>query len=143
MIENIHFVENASKTPRGIVFKSGQPFHMKEIAMYKPNVEILDIDQIFHDLRMHWQEEIYIECVFPKSWENPLYVNVLEDNPYDSWNDHIDESVTEETDNFLKSLEFESRRVLLLQQIDEAIDKGDEESFIKYTKELEELGKSL
>ena len=66
LLENIHFVEEAHYCPRAMVMSTtdsiGIPFRF-----YKGNIMTADAEKSFHDLRLHPDEEMYIQLNFPNS----------------------------------------------------------------------------
>lgn len=101
------------------------------------------IDQIFHEIRLHWQQPLYLECVFPNSWQNAQYLSVLEDNPALSWNDNVSEEIVMEVESYMKFQEQEAQVDLLRKQIDMALEDGDKEAFLILSDELNRLKLSL
>ena len=98
-----------------------------------------DIVHFFHESRNNRQKLLYLECVFPESWNNELYLAVLEDNPYHKWNDSMDPTVVERVDRFFHQMEIENELQGLYQQIDESLEKADELQFHDLTKKVKEL----
>lgn len=75
----------------------------------------------------------------PESWNNELYLAVLEDNPYHKWNDSMDPTVVERVDRFFHQMEIENELQGLYQQIDESLEKADQLQFHDLTKKVKEL----
>ncbi|SJZ62479.1 Uncharacterized protein YpiB, UPF0302 family [Pilibacter termitis] len=139
ILENVHFVEHANKTPRGILFATTEQEFSKQIVLFKDKQEFLDVDQIFHEIRLNWRENLYIEVLFENAWSNEKYLKVLEDNPFSSWNEEVDEEISEEIEHYFSEQEVLAKKQLLYDKINEALDKGDEQEFQKLSHELQEM----
>ncbi len=138
ILSNVHFVEGANQANRGLQI-SDLSFDGEPMKLFLEGKEFTDTDQIFHEIRLHWQQPLYLECNFPNSWQNPQYLSVLEDNPALSWNDNVSEEIVSEVENFLKSQEQEAQVELLKKQIDLALEAGDKEAFLELSDELNRL----
>ena len=81
LLKRIRFVEEAHYCPRAMVMSTvdstGVPFRF-----YKGNVMTADAEKSFHDLRLHEQEDMYIQLNFPNIPPSAQYLAVLEENPY-------------------------------------------------------------
>jgi uncharacterized protein YpiB (UPF0302 family) len=138
VLKNLHIVEQANKTPRGIVIYSSEiEGNNVSIRLFKEDLEFLDVNQIFHEIRMHVEEELFLEFQFLNAWKTANYLMVLEDNPYSSWNEEVIGSL--ELESFLAQEEKKAALNTLRQKIDEALEKQNELDFIKYSKELSKL----
>lgn len=138
ILKEVRFVESAKSTPRGISVKSSTVSD-QSITLFLEEREYQDSDQIFHEIRFNWQKPLYIECVFPESWNNELYLAVLEDNPYHKWNDSLDEAMVERVDIFFRQADLESQIQQLYQEIDEALEKADQIQFRILTEKVKNL----
>lgn len=141
ILEHVHFIEHVDKTPRGIRFISADFEQASPIAMFINGRIFVDVDQIFHEIRLNWKKELYLETSFPRNWEEPNYVTVLEDNPYASWNDSIDKEVVHEIDEYLIEAEAESKLKAYYEEIDLALANGDEDEFLRLSEKIKELNK--
>ncbi|MCD1023516.1 YpiB family protein [Enterococcus sp. SMC-9] len=141
ILNNVHFVENADTTSRGLQIRDltvqGDP-----IKLFISGKVFDDSDQIFHEIRLNWKDALYIECLFDNAWDNPGYLSILEDNPFMKWNENIDPDIIDSIDQFLFEEEQTARIKQLYQEIDAALEKGDEETFLRLSeavnKELEQ-----
>lgn len=129
ILNNVHFVENADVTMRGLQIRDltvqGEP-----IKLFLQGKFFDDSDQIFHEIRLNWKEALYIECLFENAWDNPGYLSILEDNPFLKWNENIDADVLASINHFLAEEEQMAQIKQLYQEIDRALEKGDEETFL-------------
>ncbi|MFC7056466.1 IDEAL domain-containing protein [Enterococcus alcedinis] len=85
------------------------------------------------------EKPLYLECIFPESWDNPLYVAVLEDNRFHKWNDHLDEVMVDRVDAYFKQNALENKIQQLYQEIDQALEQGNQEQFLLLTNQVNEL----
>jgi uncharacterized protein YpiB (UPF0302 family) len=138
LLENLHFVENARYCERGIIMSTNcvdeVPFRF-----YKGDILTTDAEKCFHDIRLNRGSQFYIELLFKDKYNCPEYLGVLEDNPFDKSED-INE-YTEAATNFLDYCLFKYKVNHLKKRIDEAIDNGDKELFLKLTDELSKIEK--
>lgn len=138
ILKQVHFVESAKSTPRGISVKSSTVSD-QSITLFLEDRQFQDSDQIFHEIRFNWQKPLYLECVFPESWNNELYLAVLEDNPYHKWNDSLDEDMVERVDIFFRQADLENQIQQLYQEIDEALEGNNQERFKELTEKVKDL----
>lgn len=136
ILSNVHFVEAAEKAPRGLIIHTKAT--SAPMILVIDGQEFTDVDQIFHEIRLHWKQPLYVEIKFADSWQEPLYVGVLEDNPAASWNGAIEADVLESVDEGLAALAHDARKTELLDLIDDALECGDEALFKKLSQELKD-----
>lgn len=137
LLEKIHFVENASKTPRGIVIATRCANDIP-LRYYKNGVMSTDGEKCFHDIRLNKNDDIYIELNFKDKYNYEEYWKVYEENPFDEPNTSEFE---EQAAHFLDYCLYEFKVDQLKKRIDEAIDTGDKELFMKLTDELSKIEK--
>ncbi|MHC5267561.1 YpiB family protein [Enterococcus sp. LJL98] len=138
ILKQVHFVESAKRTPRGICVKSSTVSD-QSITLFLNDRTYQDSDQIFHEIRFNWQEPLYLECIFPESWDNSFYLAVLEDNPYHKWNDSLDEEMVERVDAFVRQAEIDNQIQELYQKIDTALENDDQLLFRQLTEKVKDL----
>jgi uncharacterized protein YpiB (UPF0302 family) len=138
LLENIHFVENARYCERGIIMVTDcvdeVPFRF-----YKGDILTTDAEKCFHDIRLNRGSQFYIELLFKDKHNCPEYFGVLEDNPFVESEETSE--YTEAATNFLEYCIFKYKVNHLKKRIDEAIDNGDKELFLKLTDELSKIEK--
>ncbi len=137
-----HFVEEVKHTPRGIYMSvkgTGKP----SFRFYKNGQVFKDPMQAFHEVRLNWSSDLYIEINFDEAWQTPEYLEVLEDNPYARWNDQVSDELREEMDKALQYESLISIRQELYDKIDQLLIKGEESGFQSLSQELEEIEKQL
>lgn len=138
MLEKTHFVEDVSKTPRGI-YMSVVGNEKPDFRFYKNGHIFEDGMQAFHEVRLNWSSPLYIEIDFDDAWQYPEYLTILEDNPYASWNDSISKALSNSVDNALTYETLVFAREQLLKDIDKALVDRDKESFAILTNDLSEV----
>lgn len=138
ILNNVHIVEKAQDTPRGLVIQT-MDFSDIPILLFKDQVEFVDVDQIFHEIRFHWQDDLYLECRFKDAWQESIYLGVLEDNPYASWNETLDPQFDHQVDDYFDELARESQKKELLLRINQALEENDEATFAQLSSELKAL----
>lgn len=142
MLEKTHFVENVNQTSRGI-YMSVKNNHQPAFRFYKNGHTFRDAMQAFHEIRLNWSSELYIELAFEGAWQTPEYLAVLEDNPNASWNENIPEELREEVDDALSYETLQYARQQLLEQIDSTLLTGEELEFTHLTEELREIEQKI
>lgn len=138
LMEKVHFVEQAQYCPRGLVM-STHCVDEVPFRFYKANVMTTDAEKSFHDIRLNREEEIYIQLNFHAANLAHQYAAVLEENPYLPKSLQVNEKDRLLAEKFLSSSIHEFQRSKLLKLIDEALDKGDKETFYRLTEQLGRL----
>lgn len=141
ILENIHFVENVRENDRGLRI-SDVTSQDEPLVLFIKSKAFTDSDQIFHEIRLHWKEPLYVECIFPNAWQNEWYLSVLEDNPAAKWNENVSPEVEEAIDQFISEEAQQVQIAELYKQIDEALEAGDKETFIRLSDEVNELAEN-
>ncbi|WP_246942167.1 ReoY family proteolytic degradation factor [Bacillus pinisoli] len=138
LMKKVHFVEQAQYCPKGIIMSThcvdDVPFRF-----YKENVMTTDAEKSFHDIRLNREEDIYIQLNFRESFHSSHYVLVLEDNPFMPKHLGISDKDKKLAEKFLEESIFTFQRDKLLTLIDKALDKQDQEEFIRLTELLNRL----
>jgi uncharacterized protein YpiB (UPF0302 family) len=130
LLEKTHFVEEAHYCPRAMVMSSTES---KEIPFrfYKGNLMTADAEKSFHDLRLNPDDDLYVQLNFPNRPPSPLYLLVLEENPYMPKNASITEEDREIAEGLLKASLSAFQEESVLKRIDEALDANDREKFFE------------
>ncbi len=142
MLEKTHFVEQVDKAPRGI-YMSTADNHKPAFRFYKNGHIFKDAMQAFHEIRLNWSSQLYIEIDIEDAWMFPEYLAVLEDNPYAKWNDNVPNDLTEAMDHALNVENLLSVKETLLQKIDDSLAKGEEEAFAELTESLKKINQQV
>lgn len=142
VLNKVHFVEHAEATPRGMMMSTigmdNEPF-----LFFKDGKVFSDPEQAFHEVRLNWHEDMYLELIFREPWKTEHYLAVLEDNPYHKWNETIPNEVKEEVDFALKQLLLSEKKQSLLRLIDETLETGNRKDFLEYAAELKDIEKEM
>lgn len=138
LLEKTHFVEEAHYCPRAMVMSSTES---KEIPFrfYKGNLMTADAEKSFHDLRLNPDDDLYVQLNFPNRPPSPLYLSVLEENPYMPKNASITDEDREIAEGLLKASLSAFQEELVLKQIDEALDANDRERFFELSAVLQSI----
>lgn len=142
VLNRTHFVEHVEATPRGIKLGAAHTQGLSFI-FYKNGVKFEDPEKAFHEIRMNWHEPLYLEIDFPNAYLAPLYIKVLEDNPYAKWNDLVPEDIELMANEAIDEFQLSARKEELIDEIDEALMKEDKERFIELSDELIDVKGSL
>ncbi|MFD6207314.1 ReoY family proteolytic degradation factor [Peribacillus sp. NPDC060253] len=138
LMKKVHFVENAQYCPRGLVMST----HCVEevpFRFYKSNIMTTDAEKSFHDIRLNRDEDIYIQLNFKSAYSSYQYAAVLEHNPFMPKSTAANEKDQLLAEQFLEKSMLYFQRDRLLKEIDEALDKHDEQAFKSLTEQLNQL----
>jgi len=138
LMKKVHFVEQSKYCPRGLVMSTNcvkeVPFHF-----YKQNVMTTDAEKSFHDIRLNRDEDIYIQLNFKSSFQYPMFVSVLEENPHLPKNLNSNEKDRVIAEKLLSDSLINFQRDRLMRLIDEALDQQDAKRFQELTNQLKTL----
>ncbi|PLT35257.1 ReoY family proteolytic degradation factor [Bacillus sp. V5-8f] len=140
LMKKVHFVEHAQYCPRGLVMST----HCVEEApfrFYKSNIMTTDAEKSFHDIRLNREEEIYIQLNFKSAYSSYQYAAVLEDNPFMPKVGASNEKDKILAEQFLEKSILSFQRKKILQEIDDALDRHDQEAFLRLSEQLNKMGK--
>ncbi len=138
ILDKVHFVQHADQSPRGIVI-AAKSVDSPDFSFYKDGKVFHNPERAFHDIRLNWHHDIYVELQFEGAWMEERYLTVIEDNPYYSWNDHVPEEVQERVDHALDEFLYGFYCKQLMEEINHALENQDEEAFITFTDKLNQL----
>jgi len=142
MLEKAHFVEEVEYTPRGI-YMTVKGNQKPSFRFYKNGHTFKDAMQAFHEIRLNWSSELYIEIDFEEAWQTPEYLMVLEDNPNARWNESIPKELSEEMAEVLEYETLLYARQQLLDEIDSTLLEGHEEQFSELTDDLLKIDRKI
>ncbi|KGX84088.1 hypothetical protein N783_19130 [Pontibacillus marinus BH030004 = DSM 16465] len=142
IMENVHFVEEARFCPRGIVI-STHCVDEVPFRFYKDQIMTTDAEKSFHDIRLNRNEPVYIQLNFKSAHQCAQYAAVLVENPFIPNDYFITEKDQEVAENVLKTSISEYQTKKLMEQIDQALDSGDQERFLELSQQLNQLQKKL
>lgn len=136
MIEKLHFVDDVSGLDRAVIMSSHcvdeVPFRF-----YKGNVMVTDAEKAFHDIRLHRDEDLYVQLNTLNLNKLPEYAAVLEDNPKQAKRSY-DKDV-KAAEQFLNKMTSDFVINSVKAKIDRALDERNKEDFMKYSAELNSL----
>ncbi|WP_199690166.1 MULTISPECIES: ReoY family proteolytic degradation factor [Clostridia] len=138
LLSQLHFVREAKFCPRGIIMTS-QCSSETAFRFYKNQLVTTDAEKSFHDIRLNKTEALYLQLNFKKSYQNALYIAVLEENPFIPDEYFITAQDKEIAHQLLEQSRYEFQKQALNKQIDQALDNMDEEAFLKLAKDLQLL----
>lgn len=138
LLENIHFVDEAHYCPRAIVMSTVDTTSIP-FRFYKENIMTSDAEKSFHDLRMNIEDAMYMQLNFPSIPPEPVYLAVLEENPYMPADMMISEKDRLAAKSLLENSMLEFQEQQILKEIDEALDAGDKERFFELSSLLHAL----
>jgi len=98
-----------------------------------------DAEKSFHDLRLHPEEDMYIQLNFQMMPPSPEYLAVLEENPYMPKYLQISEKDKLIAEDIVSESLYSFQVEQLKKQIDQAIDDNNKEKFM----ELSSLWKQI
>ncbi|GEQ32546.1 ReoY family proteolytic degradation factor [Marinilactibacillus psychrotolerans] len=142
VLNKAKFVESAERTPRGIRM-AAVGTDQEAFKFYKDGHAFDNPEQAFHEVRLNWHTDLYIELFFTDSWMSPEYLTVLEDNPFSSWNDSISEELSQEVNDAIDQFHLEEMRNKLIQEIDRALEQDEKNTFYELTNELKVVEEKL
>lgn len=138
LLKNIHLIEGVQTANKGMAFSVvGNP--NVAFVYYKEGKTFDDPEQAFHDLRLNWKEDFYLELFFDQSYQVLSFFGVLEENPFNNTGETYDSELELLVELSLEKLAIRDRIHYLKRQIDISLLKYDETSFRIYTRELKNL----
>lgn len=138
LLENVHFVDEAHYCPRAIVMSTVDTTSIP-FRFYKNNIMTSDAEKSFHDLRLNTKDSMYMQLNFPNIPPYPIYLAVLEENPYVPDDVFISEKDRLTAARLLENSVLEFQEQQLLKEIDAALDAGDKERFFELSNLLQAL----
>ena len=142
MLEKSHFVEKVEQTPRGI-YLSVDEIKQENFIFYKNGQSYKDPIQAFHEVRLNWSSDLYLEIEFKDAWQSKEYLAVLEDNPHASWNHQITDEQIIKMEQALKYESLSNAKETLLNQINESLVSNDKKQFNQLSAEFDKVNQSL
>lgn len=140
LLKNVHFTNEAHHCPRAMIISTTEvesiPFRF-----YKGTLMTADAEKSFHDLRLHPDEDMFIQLNFKDSHKCPEYASVAVENPYVPEDLLVKRQDQEIAERLLEESFTLMTKEMLNKRIDEALDIGDRELFISLTALLNEMKK--
>ena len=138
LLKNVHFVEDAHYCPRAIVMSTVDTTSIP-FRFYKENIMTSDAEKSFHELRINAQQSMYVQLNFPNIPPDPVYLAVLEENPYIPNDVVVSEKDRIVAEKLLENSLYEFQEQQLLKEIDVALDAGDKDRFFELSNLLQAL----
>lgn len=135
LLEKVHFVENAEYCPKSLII-SANDVDCIPFSFHKNQHVTMDAEKSFHDIRLNKEEEVYIQLNFKDAKKIPQYMAVLEDNPFIPIDQETEKIYSLFADLIIDQATYNFEKNQLIKKIDEALDSGDKENFLKYTEML-------
>ncbi|EAC5751292.1 YpiB family protein [Listeria monocytogenes] len=136
IVKYVHFVDNLEGCARGLSL-SAHGVKSEPFLFFKGNIMTSDPEKAFHDIRLNWDEELYVELHFEEAMSSPEYALVREDNPFAAVK--LADEEKEMADALIYQSVHQFSREKVLQQIDEALDTRDEAAFHKLVRILQQM----
>lgn len=138
LLGQLHFVREAKFCPRGIIMTS-QCSEEVAFRFYKNQLVTTDAEKSFHDIRLNKNEPLYLQLNFHKSYQNALYISVLEENPFIPDEYFITEKDKKIAKQILDQSLYKFQKQIIQRKIDKALDDMDEAAFLVLVNELKAL----
>ena len=138
LLENVHFVEEAHYCPRAIVMSTVDTTSIP-FRFYKENIMTSDAEKSFHELRLNAQQSMYVQLNFPNIPPDPVYLAVLEENPYIPKDVMVSVKDRIAAEKLLENSLYDFQVQQLLKEIDAALDAGDKDRFFELSNLLQAL----
>lgn len=138
LLENVHFTDEAHYCPRAMVMSTTASDSIP-FRFYKGSLMTVDAEKSFHDLRMHPDDEMYIQLNFPNSYTCPQYASVREENPYLPIELQVSERDRKVAQQLLEESAASITQEMLLKRVDEALDANDKERFLMLSSMLNNM----
>ncbi|AQS56721.1 ReoY family proteolytic degradation factor [Novibacillus thermophilus] len=138
LLARVHFIDSFHNLPK-VILMSTKCTQMAPFKFYKHKRVTREVEKAFYDIRANPHEDIYIGLFFKDRSTCPEYAAVLEGNPMDKQNVVQDSLLSLMAEIVLEQSQRAYRKKTLYSQIDEALAKGDEETFFTLTEELKAL----
>lgn len=131
LLATIHLTDQVHYCPRSLHI---QPIDedTTSFVFKKGRVHTSKADKAFHDIRMNQQEPLFIQLDFKGKEIYPLYLAAYEDNPYSPEAVIHEVAARELAEDFISS----STEEMILDAIDQALDRGNQKLFIQLTEKL-------
>lgn len=135
IMKYVHFVDDLDGKNRGLVL-SAHGVDNEPFRFFKGNLTTSDPEKAFHDIRLNWDENLYIMLHFKEALSSPEYALVREENPAQELKIGEEEKLLAE--KFLNQMMNRFEEEALKREIDRALDHRDKETFLKLSAVLRE-----
>lgn len=135
ILNNLHFVQKAQFTSRGLVFN--RISDTTHVSLYLDGYRIAKPSLIYQKLNQTMKEPLYIE--FKNFKIDKIYAKVYENNPYLNYEEEYSQFNRDYVDLFisLHALEFEEEKIL--NEIENVLDLNNKEKFEDLSNEYQRI----
>lgn len=130
ILSKVHFVEDIPERSRGMVMSTTDTEKIP-FRFYNGNSMTADAEKAFNNLRLYPEERMYIQINFTDRFNCTEYLAVLEDIEFSRTNEEGVIIVSEDIERLVSVITASTNRKSLLDEIDKALDNGDEELFMQ------------
>ncbi|EUJ41601.1 YpiB family protein [Brochothrix campestris] len=137
LLASVHFVSDSTKCERALLISTDTE-KQEPFLFFKQQLVTTDPQKAFHDIRMHPEQELYLDIDFPNAMLAPQYARVHEENPF-KLEQKLSADEQQTVNHFVDEKLRQERIEQLEQAINEALDAGDAQKFTIYASALNEL----
>ncbi|WP_091270876.1 ReoY family proteolytic degradation factor [Alteribacillus persepolensis] len=135
LLEKVHFVEKAEYCPKAVIFSS-ETLNSMPFSYHKNQFVTMDTERSFHDIRLHPDEDLYVQLAFEGDEFLTYYAEVLEDNPYVPGKDQEKLLLEIAAEHILNQAVWDFEHESLRKKIDDALIHKRKKEFYRLTERL-------
>ncbi|EUJ32935.1 hypothetical protein MFLO_04930 [Listeria floridensis FSL S10-1187] len=128
IMKYVHFVDDLEGRSRGLVL-SAHGVDNEPFRFFKGNITTSDPEKAFHDIRLNWDDNLYIELHFKEAISSPEYALVREESLSQDLKIGDEEMLLAE--KFLDQMISDFELEVLKREIDEVLDNRDPKNLFK------------
>lgn len=138
LLSNIHFVDDVTLCPRAMIISIEDKDEKEHSFVYrKKQIYTNEPEKAFHDIRIDREEPLYCQINFENRHRQVEYAAVIEENPY--YQPDVSLEFGNEAQELLDNLTFTYKKSKLYQEINNALDEGNQKKFKRLTHSLKAL----
>lgn len=141
LLLNVHFVRDVINYPKGILMTCNCSKGI-DFQFHKNHVMTNNVDQSFHELRLHPDERMYIQLNFYDVHINQFYQTIAEDRYFSDENKRIRNQDAQVAATLLNKITNDYKLKQLKSDINKALDSHDKSSFLLLSNEWNEITKN-
>lgn len=138
LLSRVRFTEDVHYCPRAIVMSTVETDSIP-FRFYKGQMMTNEAEKAFYDLRQKNEQDIFIQLNFSNNPPHPLYLAVIEQNPYVPYTKPVREIDRKMANDIMLESQQLFHEKFLLNLIDKALDEGDEKAFHHYVEQLKDI----
>lgn len=135
LLENIYFVRSFKKYSRCLKVYIDRTGYVR-IQFFKGHIMTRDLDKLFHDIRLHINEPLFIHMKFNQFIKPHQYFDVLEDHPFDPDVQEKRKKDAENAQNILDEMIHNFTIEQIKKEIDLALEEKNREKFDQLVRKL-------